>query len=357
MDFVNGIAICCFGLGRAPSVLGGGVPRLFWVETRGICFGLRRAPSVLGGDARHRVSTQNGTIGGVVRICGDRHFRMARQVGKVLFLGTRLGCTGYLLHGKAYIRRRSSLDGKRWRKDAAFARSRAAAAAFGAAVSDAAKLWRGIPAEIKRLTDSGAFNRLAGAFRVLRTSDGDSGCLNGLDLSAGQLLCAGLSFDFIGSDGVVLPGIGDLLHVRDVSLVRLRGLDGLSELVGAGERVRVRLLAGRISVGQGTDFVAGEWVEAVAGAALEVAVPRGEIGSFGFLGLEVAVLRKGRWVRLKAACKVWLLCCAREEEVEASLRIEDGCGEWRSDLGERARSIGSRELAADGWVMLRNLGP
>ena len=90
---------------------------------------------------------------------------MARQVGKNILVGTKSGCTGYIMEGKGYIRRRSSLDEDQWRKDDAFARTRAAAVVFGGSSAFVSCMWRAIPAKMKRLMDRGAYNRITTAVR------------------------------------------------------------------------------------------------------------------------------------------------------------------------------------------------
>ncbi len=281
---------------------------------------------------------------------------MAKQVGKVLFLGTRLGCTGYVLGGKPYIRRRSTLDGKRVRQDAAFARSRVAAAAFGEAARFTARLWREVPAELKRLMDGGAYNRIVNAVREGHASNGAwqkaddlgndglglglldrtavrcqygatghavrpysleglGGVLNGLDLSAGHLLAEGVALVARDRKGVRYRGAGDLLHLRGCGRVGFEDLDGLLPFCGDAEAVRARVVTASVGLrsapslkGVGCSAV-GEWVLVEPGCgAVMVDLPAACTGgALRIVGLEVAVKRRGRWKRLVAGCKVYVL--------------------------------------------------
>ena len=81
--------------------------------------------------------------------------------------------------------------------------------------------------------------------------------------------------------------------------------------------MRVRVLVAGVSVpdrpclrGIGAAVV-GEWVVVTPGtSSVMLDVPVADAaGAMRFVGLEVAVRRRGRWKRLVAACKVYLLEC------------------------------------------------
>ena len=77
---------------------------------------------------------------------------MAKQVGKVLFTGSRFGGTGYISQeGGTYFRRRPYFPTRKLRFGAAFARSRAAAAVFGERAALAALFWRRTPKRLRLL--------------------------------------------------------------------------------------------------------------------------------------------------------------------------------------------------------------
>lgn len=286
---------------------------------------------------------------------------MARQVGNIVLLGSRHGCTGYAMHGRFYIRRRSSLDGERWHDDAAFEGTRAAAAVLGGASAFTARFWRAIPGEIKRLMDEGAYNRLVNAVRevhLLRAGAAPTfsvaalgGLLNGLDLSEGQFL--GDEVGLLAADlrGKLYHGAGDLLHLRGAGRVGFAGMHlaaaGLLGLercdpVVSGRKLffqdgrvyvpsdiapldlsdarpvdavrwRVHLsCVGLLAPGlkAAATSVSSDWVVFEAGAVepLLVDVPFVADG-MRFVALEVAVRRKGRWKRLGSGCKVFVLAC------------------------------------------------
>jgi hypothetical protein len=237
---------------------------------------------------------------------------MARQVGKAILVGTKSGCTGYVMEGNAYIRRRSSLDKDRWRKDAAFARSRAAAVTFGAASTFVSGLWRGVPASAKRLMGEGAYQRLCALIRCE---------------------VFGHEADGLGGEFSALGGLGesglDMVVQRSYKadgseVLGVQGLEGLASLYAAGT-VRVRLHAARVEAtpvrwskgARKFDLLplgGRERVSAVSpwqicggdGEGLEVVLPEftGELCCYTFLCLEVAVKGpSGRWRRLAAACQ------------------------------------------------------
>jgi hypothetical protein len=255
---------------------------------------------------------------------------MARQVGKAILVGTKSGCTGYVMEGNAYIRRRSSLDGDRWRKDAAFARSRAASVTFGAASTFVSGLWRGVPKSVKRLMGEGAYQRLSALIRCEVFGDAADG---------------------LGSEFSALGGLGasglDMVVQRSYSadgseVLRVRGLEGLASLYAAGT-VRVRLHAARVEAtpvrwcqGAGKfDLLplgGRERVSAVSSwqicggddDGLEVVLPEftGELCCYTFLCLEVAVKgSSGRWKRLAAACQGFVAGMDFEIGERSSVRV------------------------------------
>ena len=77
---------------------------------------------------------------------------MAKQVGKVLFTGSRFGGTGYISQeGGTYFRRRAYFPRRKLLHGAVFARSRAAAAVFGERSALAGLFWRRIPKRLRLL--------------------------------------------------------------------------------------------------------------------------------------------------------------------------------------------------------------
>jgi hypothetical protein len=258
---------------------------------------------------------------------------MARQVGKAILVGTKSGCTGYVMEGNAFIRRRSTLDGDRWRKDAAFARSRAAAVTFGAASTFVSGLWRGVPASVKRLMGEGAYQRLSALIRCEVFGDAADGL--GAEFSAlGGLGESGL--DMVVQRAYCADG---------TEVLSVRGLEGLASLYAAGT-VRVRLHAARVEStpvrwcqgarkfdllplgGRERVSAVSDWQ--ICGGdgfeGLEVVLPEftGELCCYTFLCLEVAVKgSSGRWKRLAAACQGFV---AGWDLGEPSLRVRARSG-------------------------------
>jgi hypothetical protein len=242
---------------------------------------------------------------------------MARQVGKAILVGTKSGCTGYVMEGNAFIRRRSTLDGDRWRKDAAFARSRAAAVTFGAASTFVSGLWRGVPASVKRLMGEGAYQRLSALIRC-EVFGHDADGLGGVPIAIG------IRFGGVGESGLDMV-VQRSYRADGSEVLCVRGLEGLASLYAAGT-VRVRLHAARVEstpvrwcqgAGKFDLLPLGgrERVSAVSDwqicsgdgfEGLEVVLPEftGELCCYTFLCLEVAVKgSSGRWRRLAAACQ------------------------------------------------------
>ena len=75
---------------------------------------------------------------------------MAKQAGAIKFTGTIDDLCFYRMEGEYYVRRKSSLTGKRYQRDAAFERSRKSASRFAEGNRLASKLYKMIPKE-KRL--------------------------------------------------------------------------------------------------------------------------------------------------------------------------------------------------------------
>jgi hypothetical protein len=201
---------------------------------------------------------------------------MAKQCGINLFVGTRYGCTGYIMHGLPYIRRRSSLDGDQWKKSAAFVRTREASVVFGGASALAGQIWRGIPKKMRGLMDAGAYNRLVVAVQQTHLQNGASyefrqgrgkvqahhakvverfwgkhlgRALNGMDMSDGAVLADGVQLgarDQGPGARKFVSGIGEFVYLDGVEGVSLHGLAELARFVPEGAAVRVRLHVARV---------------------------------------------------------------------------------------------------------------
>src|SRR3989338_3337882 len=199
---------------------------------------------------------------------------MAKQVGVNLFVGTRFGCTGYILDGLPYIRRRSSLDGDQWKNSAAFVRTREASVVFGGASTFASQVWEGVPAKMKKLMDAGAYNRLVVAVQQTHLQDGASfefrqgrgkvqahnarvverfegkhlgKALNGMDLSEGKLLADRLRLSVSGGVSEERDfGLGEFFHLERAEGVSVSGIAELARFVPDGAAVRVRLHVARV---------------------------------------------------------------------------------------------------------------
>lgn len=74
---------------------------------------------------------------------------MARQVGAFKLTGTIDNLVFYCMEGQYYVRTKSSIDGKRFWKDKAFAGSRKSVGLLGAASALASQLYRLLPKERK----------------------------------------------------------------------------------------------------------------------------------------------------------------------------------------------------------------
>lgn len=72
---------------------------------------------------------------------------MAKQSGDFVFTGTIDDLTFYRMEGRYYVRRKSSLSGKRFHTDASFAGSRQSSSRFGEGNRLASTLYRMIPKE------------------------------------------------------------------------------------------------------------------------------------------------------------------------------------------------------------------
>lgn len=84
---------------------------------------------------------------------------MARQAGEIRITGTVEGFCFYRMDGQYYVRRKSTLGGKRFQREAAFAGSRRSAALLAAASALASRLYRRLPPDQKARA---VFQRLTG---------------------------------------------------------------------------------------------------------------------------------------------------------------------------------------------------
>ena len=87
---------------------------------------------------------------------------MAKQAGDIFIEGTIDDLTYYKMYGKYYVRMKSSLTGKRFRKDKAFEGSRKSALLLGRASKIASLFYRNYPKEKKA---RGLFNEMTGRVR------------------------------------------------------------------------------------------------------------------------------------------------------------------------------------------------
>lgn len=89
---------------------------------------------------------------------------MAKQTGFLKITGTLGDITFYELDGEFYARKKSSLDGKRVKRDPRFRRTMEEAGEFGKASKAAREVYRQLPEEQR---GHGVFGRLTGSIRKL----------------------------------------------------------------------------------------------------------------------------------------------------------------------------------------------
>ncbi len=89
---------------------------------------------------------------------------MAKQTGPLQITGTIGGITFYKMDGQFYARSKSSLDGRRVKKDPKFRRTMQEAGEFGKASKAARELYWQMPAEKRK---HGMYGRLTGKMRKL----------------------------------------------------------------------------------------------------------------------------------------------------------------------------------------------
>jgi hypothetical protein len=89
---------------------------------------------------------------------------MARQAGLIKITGTIGDITFYQLEEEYYLRKKTSLNRKRFLKDPAFAGSRIRSAQFGVASSLASRFYRSLPKEKK---GHGIIGKLSGIANTL----------------------------------------------------------------------------------------------------------------------------------------------------------------------------------------------
>ena len=89
---------------------------------------------------------------------------MAKQTGIFKIIGTLGGITFYEMGGEFYARKKSSLDGKRVKKDPRFRRTMEEAAGFGKASAAARAVYWALPAELRV---HGLYGILTGRMRKL----------------------------------------------------------------------------------------------------------------------------------------------------------------------------------------------
>ncbi len=89
---------------------------------------------------------------------------MAKQTGPLQITGTIGGITFYEMDGQFYARSKSSLDGRRVRKDPKFRRTMQEAGEFGKASKAARELYWQMPEEKRK---HGMYGRLTGKMRKL----------------------------------------------------------------------------------------------------------------------------------------------------------------------------------------------
>ena len=89
---------------------------------------------------------------------------MAKQTGIFKIIGTIGGITFYEMDGEFYARKKSSLDGKRVKRDPKFKRTMEEAIGFGKASAAARAVYWALPAELRV---HGFYGRLTGRMRKL----------------------------------------------------------------------------------------------------------------------------------------------------------------------------------------------
>jgi len=96
---------------------------------------------------------------------------MAKQIGPIRVTGTIQNLCFYKMDGKYYVRAKSSLDGKRVKRDPAFKRTMAYADLLARASKIAAAFYRKLPKEEKGLK---IYRKLTGeVIRELKKIDSD----------------------------------------------------------------------------------------------------------------------------------------------------------------------------------------
>lgn len=100
---------------------------------------------------------------------------MAKQTGDIRITGTVEGLCFYRMEGGYYVRRKSTLTGRRFRTEAAFAGSRRSAGLLASASSLASQLYRQLPTDRK-------------ARKVFQTLTGEVRELLAKGLSAAQII-------------------------------------------------------------------------------------------------------------------------------------------------------------------------
>ena len=107
-----------------------------------------------------------GSSSGELYICF-----MGKQTGPIKVKGTVHGVTYYKMDGEYYAREQSSLDGKRVKKDPAFAKTMEYAGLLGRASKLASKVYREIP---KGEREFKQYRKLTGqAMRLLKEGMGE----------------------------------------------------------------------------------------------------------------------------------------------------------------------------------------
>jgi len=89
---------------------------------------------------------------------------MAKQIGFLKIIGTIGGITFYEMDGEFYARKKSSLDGKRVKRDPKFRRTMEEAIGFGKASAAARAVYWALPAEMR---GHGVYGKLTGRMRKL----------------------------------------------------------------------------------------------------------------------------------------------------------------------------------------------
>lgn len=99
---------------------------------------------------------------------------MAKQIGDIKLTGTVDDLVFYHMGGDYYVRTKSSLTGKRFRRDKAFEGSRRSAGLLGAASALAAGLYRLLPKERK---SRDLFRELTGKVKLKLAANADAGAI------------------------------------------------------------------------------------------------------------------------------------------------------------------------------------